>query len=899
MTTPERWQEIDRIFAAALVREPAERVAFLDQACGGDEQLRKEVESLIAHDVPESMFGGAAVAEATRLLGRGEVRALAGEKIGPYLISKSIGAGGMGEVYLATDRLGRMVALKLLNQNFGRDKSGVARFQREAQTLLALNHPHIVTIYDIGEIDGTYYIASELVEGETLRQRFNLGEIAVSEGLEIAIQVATALGAAHEKGVVHRDIKPENVMIRHDGYIKVLDFGIAKLTEPRTATGPESPTIRQVNTSEGTVVGTAAYMSPEQARGLQVDARTDIFSLGVVIYEMVAAHLPFTGLTSSDVMASILNDKEAHPLARYTREVPAELERIVEKALRKDREQRYQSIKDMLLDLRSLKHKTEVNAEIERTGAPDRVTTNTESASAATKTTAPAAAPPTSSAEYIVSEIKRQKRGVAVALAAIIVLSVAGIAYYFYFARNGSHTAIDSIAVLPFANTSNDSNAEYLTDGISEALINSLTELPQLRVIARSTAFHYKGKDIDSRQVGRELNVRAVLMGRVRQIGDTLNIQVDLVDATTGAQLWGQEYERKVSDVLSVKQTIAREVTEKLRLKLSGEEQKRLTGRDTTNAEAYQFYLRGRYFWNKRTVEGLKKAIEQFQQAIDRDPNYALGYVGLADCYALFEYYAGVPASETLPKARAAADRALQIDDSLAEAHASSAYIYQNLWRWAEAEEEFKRAISLNPNYPTAHHWFARYLFTKRQFDDAMREIQQAQELDPLSPVISQNVALVYLLKNDLKSAIEQFKKTIELDPSFPAPHADLGVAYLKQQRYEEATAEVQKAVESSARASGYLGDLGYCYGVTGRVAEALVVLKELEEKQARHESIGQSLALVDVGLGNKDQAFRWLEKDFQQRSGLLSDITWRFSFEGLRSDPRYADLARRMGLTP
>ena len=361
--------------------------------------------------------------------------------------------------------------------------------------------------------------------------------------------------------------------------------------------------------------------------------------------------------------------------------------------------------------------------------------------------------------------------GVAAILAAIILLLVAGISYYFYSARGSSRAAIDSIAVLPLVNASNDPNTEYLSDGISEALINSLTELRQLRVIARSTAFRYKGKEVDPQAVGRELNVRAVLMGRVRQMGDTLNIQVDLVDATTGAQLWGEEYERKVSDVLAVKQAIAREVTEKLRLRLSGEEQRRLVKRDTTNAEAYQFYLRGRYFWNKRTAEGIKKAIEQFQQAIDRDPNYALGYVGLADCYLVLEEYAGVPASETLPKARAAADRALQIDDSLAEAHTSSAFTYQKLWRWAEAEEEYKRAISLNPNYPTAHHWFALYFYTKRQFDDAMREIKRAQELDPLSPVISDNVAMVYLLKNDPSSAIEQCQKIIELDPSFPEAH--------------------------------------------------------------------------------------------------------------------------------
>jgi Tfp pilus assembly protein PilF len=422
--------------------------------------------------------------------------------------------------------------------------------------------------------------------------------------------------------------------------------------------------------------------------------------------------------------------------------------------------------------------------------------------------------------------------------------------------------------------------------------------LRQLRVIARTTAFRYKNKEADPQQVGRELNVRAVLMGRVRQMGDTLNIQVDLVDATTGAQLWGQEYERKLSDVLSVKQAIAREVTEKLRLSLSGEQQRQFARRDTTNAEAYQFYLRGRYFWNRRTGDGLKKAVEQFQQAIERDPNYALGYVGLADCYVLLEIN-DIPTSEGLPKARAAADRALQIDDSLSEAHASSALVYDQLWRWSEAEAEYKRAISLNPNYATAHQWFAGFLRSKRQFDDALREIKRAQELDPLSSIIGINVASDYLLKNDPNSVIEQNNRIIELDPSFPRAHETLGFAYLKQRRYEQATTEFQKAVELSARASNFLSSLGYCYAVTGKRAEALQILKELEEKYAKGEANAQYLASVYVGLGDKDQAFAWLEKDFEQHSGILPRITWWFSFEDLRSDPRYADLVRRMGLQP
>jgi serine/threonine-protein kinase len=836
-----------------------------------------------------------------------------GTRLGRYEIRSKIGEGGMGEVYLAEDtKLDRKLALKILPVEVAAHPDRMRRFVQEAKAASALNHPNIITIHEIEQIDSVNFIATEFIDGETLRHRMRNALMKLGEVLDVAAQIASALSAAHAAGIVHRDIKPENVMLRHDGIVKVLDFGLAKLTGAQpTAVNTEAATKTLFRTDPRIVLGTATYMSPEQARGLEIDARTDIFSLGVMVYEMVAGCLPFEGATASEVLAAILGEKEPPALAWFTRDVPAELERIVEKALRRNREERYQTAKDMLLDLRRLKQKLEVDAEIERTVPPELRSARGEvkpSGSQEAVSTAQASAQQTatvesarrtSSAEYIVTEIKRHKRGAAIALAAFILFSVSGIAYYFYFARSGSHTAIDSIAVLPFANTSNDQNVEYLSDGISEALINSLTELQQLRVIARSTAFRYKGRDIDPQTVGRELNVRSVLMGRVRQTGDALNVQVDLVDATTGAQLWGKEYERKVSDLLSVKQAIAQEVTEKLRLRVSGEDEHRLVKRDTTNAEAYEFYLKGRYYWNKRTAEGLKKAIEQFQQAIERDPNYALGYVGLADCYVLLEEYAGLPSSETLPKARAAADRALQIDDSLAEGHASSAFIYQKLWRWMEAEQEYKRAISLNPNYPTAHHWFSVYFRTKGQTDQAMKEIKRAQELDPLSPVLRANIAEVYFLKNDINAAIEQSRRILELDPGFPYAHDELGEAYLKQRRYEEAIAEFQKAVELSGRASQIVSHLGYCYAVKGRHAEALAILKELEEKYARRETIGQYVANIYAGLGDKDQAFAWLERDFQQHSGRLPEMTWRFGFEDLHSDPRYADLVRRMGLQP
>ncbi len=456
-----------------------------------------------------------------------------------------------------------------------------------------------------------------------------------------------------------------------------------------------------------------------------------------------------------------------------------------------------------------------------------------------------------------------------------------------------------SIAVLPFENASNDSNAEYLSEGISEALINSLTELQQLRVIARSTAFHYKGKDIDPQKLGRELHVGAVLTGRVRQMQDSLNVQVDLIDTATGAQLWGADYDRRMSDVIAVKQAIAREIIEKLKLKLSGDEQHRLVRHDTMNAEAYQSYLRGRYFWNKRTPDGLNHALEQFQQAITRDPNFALGYVGLADSYLLLQQYVGVPSSEAMPKARAAVDRALQMDDSLAEAHASSGLVYQFAWHWAEAAQAFRQAVSLNDNYATAHHWFGTYFLMKLELGDALKEIKRAQELDPLSPIINANLAIIFLLKNDTNAAVQQCQNIVALDPNHISGHDWLGWAYFEQGRLGEATAEREKAAELSQRSGPQLSGVGYLYAVTGRRSEALAILDELEQKYASGKAVGQHLAAIYDGLGDADQAFAWLEKDFEQHSAELQFITWRVQFKHLRRDPRYANLMRRMGLNP
>ena len=785
----------------------------------------------------------------------------------------------MGEVYLAHDtKLDRQVALKILPAEVAADQQRMNRFLREAKSASALNHPNIVTTYEIQETDGITFIALELIDGETLSLRIKQG-LNVVDALDISIQIAGALAAAHAAGIVHRDIKPHNVMVRRDGIVKVLDFGLAKLTSvEQSAVDMEAST--KFKTSAGVVLGTPVYMSPEQACGQEVDARTDIFSLGIVIYQMITGHLPFDGTNVAEVTAAILSEKQPQPLARFSREAPVELERIVSKTLRKNRDERYQTIKDLQLDLVNLKQELEFEKRLERSKAPHGSITA-----------------PNHDAGTVLTRSRRFRLRNLVLAAAILLAVVLGIATYLT-RRPAVNDSITSIVVLPFVNVSNQPGAEYLSDGLAEALINSLTELDQLRVIARSTSFRYKGKDIDPQQLGRELNVQAVLTGRVRQLGDALNIQVDLIDAASGRQLWGQEYQRQNSDVLAVKQAIAQEVTDKLRLRITREQQQRLVKHDATNPDAYKYYLRGRFFWNKRTGEGMKKAIEEFNQATTIDPLFALGYVGLADTYLLLEQYAGAPATEVLPPARAAVDRALQLDESLAEAHATSGMIYDRQWRWAEAEPEYERAIALNPNYATSHHWYSLHLRHRGRIEESLREIMVAQRLDPLSPIIGNNVAVMHLLANDLNAAMGQCQRVIEIDPNYPEAHNIVSLIYLKQGRKAEAVASSEKAAELGGRSAFHLSWLAYTYARADRRADALRLMKEVEEQYARGKALGQYLAGASVGLSDKDRAFYWLDKDVKNRSGQLPFVAWfPYIFDDLHDDPRFADLIRRMNL--
>jgi TolB-like protein/Tfp pilus assembly protein PilF len=590
-----------------------------------------------------------------------------------------------------------------------------------------------------------------------------------------------------------------------------------------------------------------------------------------------------------ETIAAIIN-QEPKPLGTHT--VPPEIEKILNKSLRKDRNQRYQTIKDLLVDLKDVKQELEFQDKLEKTVSPNYEEPKTQMLKATTLDERQQ----TATADNRNDSITIKKSNVNKALIgvlAVLLISAIGLFGYKYFSPNKQ---IESIAVMPFVNESGNAEVEYLSDGMTEMLIKSLSNLPNLNVKPRSSVFRYKGKNTDLQTIAKELRVQAILTGRVVQRGDQLTLSLELVDISKDSVIWTEQYQRKQSELVSLQSEIAKDVSTKLKTKLSGADEAKVSKTSTANPEAYQAYLKGRYYWNRRTTENIKKAIEQFKSATDRDPNYALAYAGLADCYVVLNEYAGVPTSETAPQAKAYAERAIAIDGQLGEPHAALGTVNEQLWQWEKAEREYKRAVELNPNYATAYHWYSIFLKGLGRFDEAALMIKRAQELDPLSSVISINISRMYQLQNDHNASIENTRKLIELDPSFALAYDYLGLSYLKQGRNAEAIANLETAVELSKRASVALMDLGYGYAVTGKRAEAIAIAKELEEKYAKKETSARNVAAVYAGLGENDKAFEWLEKDFQTRDDLLV-IRWQIPYETLRADPRYKDLRKRMNL--
>jgi serine/threonine protein kinase/Flp pilus assembly protein TadD len=882
----ERLKQIEEIYHAALGIAPAEREAFFKTACIEDADLRHEVESLLACEIGCGDFLDALPQTlAAEVFSEHEKRTnLTGRKISHYKIKQLLGKGGMGEVYLAEDiKLDRKAALKILPPALAADKERMSRFVREAKSASSLNHPNILTIYEINEFEGIHFIATEFIDGKTLNYYVKDNPLNFKSVLEIAIQIASALNEAHSAGIVHRDIKPDNVMIRPNGLVKILDFGIAKLfgSGNQPMFDREAETVNKSVTGQGVIIGTANYMSPEQACGKAVDARSDIFSFGVVLYEMLSGDLPFEGGTAMETIGAILH-KEPKPL---NSDVPLKIEKIIGKCLRKERDKRYQTIKNVCDDLKDAKRELDFQR-LERTDAPDRTEPKTQILQATTadefnQTTTNQTVSNNLPANYLL-----------IGLFGLIVLFGSFFAYRSLTATK----QIESIAVLPFTSESGNADIEYLSDGMTETLIKSLSNLSNLNVKPRSSVFRYKGKDTDLRTIAGELEVQAILNGHVVERGDGLMLSLELIDVQRNSVIWTEQYNRNTSELVSLQSDIARDVLSELETKLSKTDLQKATKSYTNNNEAYQLYLKGRFYWNQRTGENLKKAIEEFGAAVKLDPNYALAYVGLADSYSLLEQYTGALPSETLPQAKAYAELAVQIDEQLAEAHTSLGFVFYSLWKWDEAEKEFKRAIELNPKYPTARHWYYIYLREVGRYDEALAEIKRAQELDPMSLVINVSLTRAYLLTGDVNSFIEQSKRIMELHPNYAPNYSYLGLAYVKQERHAEAIAEARKAVELE-RSGLTLSVLGYINAVSGKQSEAKAILKELEERHARRAALGREVAAVYAGLGENDQAFAWLERDLNVRSGELAAMTAMPVYDSLRKDRRYADLLRRMNL--
>ena len=787
------------------------------------------------------------------------------ETISHFRVIEKLGAGGMGVVYKAIDiRLDRPVALKFLPDNMVQDSQALERFRREAQAASVLNHPAICTIYDIGEQDGRGFIAMEFIDGETLRSHIHGKALPLEEMLKLGIQIAEALDAAHAEGIIHRDIKPANIFVTKRGQAKVLDFGLAKLVPKGVgkADADFEGEVPDPTSIVGVISGTPSYMSPEQVRGDTLDPRTDIFSLGLLLYEMATGRQAFSGGTGGMIIEAILT-RSPVPARTINPDIPPRLEEIINEALHKDRDQRYQHAADIRTDLQRVERGTDSGWRTADEDAESVLITTTS---------------------CLHSTRKQRARNSTAQTATLRPERVSKV--------------IDSLAVLPFENASRDPEHEYLSDGIAGSLINILATVPKLRVMAQSTVFRYKGRRIDPQAVGRELNVRAVLTGRIMQSGGSLRIGSELVDVATGSQLWGAQYDRKPGDIFAIQDDISNEISGKLRLKLTRAEKKRLTKRQTDDAEAYRLYLKGRHHWNRWTEDGFYKAIEYFEQAVEKDPGYALAYTGLADSYVLLGWNGYLPPKEAFPKGKMAAMEALRLDPDLGEARTPlAAVLWLHDWQWQEAQMEFERSLALNPAHPTANHWYAEYLMTMGRHVEAIARMQNSQELDPLSLIISVAIGWAFYMARRYDDAIEQLRRTVELDPNYPVTYWILGLLLRKIGSYELAIAEGEKGVKLSGGSSLMNAALAQTFATAGRRKKAIQILDHLRNLTKQKYVASYFFAGIHIGLGEDERAIEYLEKSYEEHSHWLIYLHIDPSMDGLRSNPRFQSLLRRVGL--